>query len=120
MLGFQAQLVYDLNWRNKYRLALETSSFEDSINNDVPILLAGFTEVVKKYSNEGDYILDPFAGRCSSIYAGGVLGRHSLGIEINPVGWLYVNVKLNPAKKSNVVDRLFEVYGKRNYYSRAI
>lgn len=77
-------------------------------------------EVVKKYSNEGDYILDPFAGRCSSIYAGGVLGRHSLGIEINPVGWLYGNVKLNPAKKSNVVDRLFEVYGKRNYYSRAI
>ena len=56
-------------------------------------------EVVKKYSNEGDYILDPFAGRCSSIYAGGVLGRHSLGIEINPVGWLYGNVKLNPAKK---------------------
>lgn len=77
-------------------------------------------EVVKKYSNEGDYILDPFAGRCSSIYAGGVLGRHSLGIEINPVGWLYGNVKLNPADKADVVDRLFEVYGKRNYYKRAI
>ncbi|WP_417857775.1 DNA methyltransferase [Xanthomarina gelatinilytica] len=77
-------------------------------------------EVVKKYSKEGDYILDPFAGRCSSIYAGGVLGRHSLGIEINPVGWLYGNVKLNPADKEEVVDRLFEVYGKRNYYKRAI
>ena len=36
------------NWRNKYRLALESGSFEDSINKDVPILLAGFTEVVKK------------------------------------------------------------------------
>ena len=44
-----------LNWRNKYRLALETSSFEDSINNDVPILLAGFTEVVKKYSIPTNY-----------------------------------------------------------------
>jgi len=77
-------------------------------------------EVVKEYSNEGDYILDPFAGRCSSIYAGGVLGRHSLGIEINPVGWLYGNVKLNPADKEDVVDRLFEVYSKRNYYNRAI
>ena len=44
-----------LNWRNKYRLALETSSFEDSINNDVPILLAGFTEVVKKYSIPTSY-----------------------------------------------------------------
>ncbi len=44
-----------LNWRNKYRLALETSSFEDSINNDVPILLAGFTELVKKYSIPTSY-----------------------------------------------------------------
>jgi len=77
-------------------------------------------DVVNKYSNEGDYILDPFAGRSSSIYAGGVLGRHSLGIEINPVGWIYGSVKLNPANKDDVVDRLFEIYGKRNYYNRAI
>ena len=77
-------------------------------------------DVVNKYSKEGDYILDPFAGRSSSIYAGGVLGRHSLGIEINPVGWIYGSVKLNPADKDDVVDRLFEIYGKRNYYSRAI
>ena len=43
------------NWRNKYRLALESGSFEDSINKDVPILLAGFTEVVKKYSIPTSY-----------------------------------------------------------------
>lgn len=77
-------------------------------------------DVVNEYSNEGDYILDPFAGRSSSIYAGGVLGRHSLGIEINPVGWIYGSVKLNPADKDDVIDRLFEIYGKRNYYRRAI
>lgn len=77
-------------------------------------------DVVNKYSNVGDYILDPFAGRSSSIYAGGVLGRHSLGIEINPVGWIYGSVKLNPANKDDVIDRLLEIYGKRNYYKRAI
>lgn len=77
-------------------------------------------DVVNKYSKEGDYILDPFAGRSSSIFAGGVLGRYSLGIEINPVGWLYGAVKLNPANKDEVVDRLLEIYGKRNYYTRAI
>lgn len=77
-------------------------------------------EVIEKYSNLGDYILDPFAGRSTSIYAGGVLGRHSLGIEINPVGWLYGAVKLKPADKEDVIDRLFEIYGKRNYYNRAI
>jgi len=77
-------------------------------------------EIVKKYSKEGDYIIDPFAGRCSSIYAGGVLGRHSLGIEINPVGWLYGKVKLQPAEKKEVANRLLEIYSKRNYYKRAI
>ena len=73
-------------------------------------------EVVEKYSKEGDFIIDPFAGRCSSIFAGGVLGRNSLGIEINPVGWLYGTVKLSPAKKEDVVDRLLEIYGKRNEF----
>lgn len=73
-------------------------------------------DVVEKYSKEGDFIIDPFAGRCSSIFAGGVLGRNSLGIEINPVGWLYGTVKLSPAKKEDVVDRLLEIYGKRNEF----
>jgi len=76
-------------------------------------------EVVNKYSKEGDYIIDPFAGRCSSIYAGGVLGRTSLGIEINPVGWLYGSVKLRPADKDAVIDRLLEIYAIRNDYSEA-
>ena len=74
-------------------------------------------EVVEKFSKEGDYIIDPFAGRCSSIYAGGVLGRNSLGIEINPVGWLFGTVKLQPANQDDVIDRLLEVYGKRNEYT---
>jgi hypothetical protein len=77
-------------------------------------------EVVEKYSKEGDYIVDPFAGRCSSIYAGGVLGRSSLGIEINPVGWLYGTVKLQPADKEDVIDRLLEIYGNQNDYTEKI
>lgn len=77
-------------------------------------------DVVKKYSNEGDFIIDPFAGRGSSIYAGSVLGRTSLGIEINPVGWLYGSVKLNPADETEVKTRLLEIYSRRNEYSRTI
>lgn len=77
-------------------------------------------QVVNKYSNEGDFIIDPFAGRGSSVYAGSVLGRASLGIEINPVGWLYGSVKLSPADEDEVKDRVLEIYSRRNYYSRAI
>ncbi|SFD37754.1 DNA methyltransferase [Flavobacterium phragmitis] len=76
--------------------------------------------VVKKYSKKGDYIIDPFAGRGSSIFAGGVLERHSLGIEINPVGWLYGSTKLNPAEQQLVLDRLTFVYKLRNHYTKSI
>jgi len=73
-------------------------------------------EVVEKYSKPGDFILDPFAGRCSSIFAGGILGRNSLGIEINPLGWLYGKTKLSPAPKKQVIDRLLDIYNKREKF----
>lgn len=72
--------------------------------------------VVNKYSKPGDKILDPFSGRGSSIFAGSVLGRESTGIEINPLGWLYSNVKLHPARVSNVLTRLKEIYDLRENY----
>lgn len=75
-------------------------------------------KVVDKYSKPNDYILDPFAGRCSSVYAGGVLGRNSFGIEINPVGWLYGQTKLAPAKKEDVLDRLLDIYNGRDNYTK--
>lgn len=74
-------------------------------------------KVINEYSKAGNYILDPFAGRFSSVYAGGVLGRHSVGIEISPIGWLYGNIKLNPAPKENVKDRLLDVYNQRNDFA---
>jgi hypothetical protein len=63
-------------------------------------------EVVQKYSTPGQGILDPFAGRASSVYAAAATNRRSLGIEINPVGWLYGKVKLHPAPKARVLSRV--------------
>ena len=74
--------------------------------------------VIKKYSQKGDFVLDPFAGRFTSIYAGSVLNRNSIGIEINPVGWLFGCAKLQPAEEKDVILRLVEIYRKRNYYKR--
>jgi hypothetical protein len=60
-------------------------------------------EVVARYSQPGGAVLDPFAGRASSIYAAAAQGRTGYGIEINPVGWLYGIVKLAPAAKGRVL-----------------
>ena len=66
-------------------------------------------QVVAEFTRPGDAVLDPFAGRGSSVYAAAALGRQGLGIEINPVGWLYGGVKLGPGDKGRVLARLQEM-----------
>lgn len=65
--------------------------------------------IVQEYSQPGQGVLDPFAGRASSVYAAAATQRHSIGIEINPVGWLYGKVKLEPAPKASVLRRVENV-----------
>jgi hypothetical protein len=77
-------------------------------------------KTVNDYSNRGDYILDPFAGRFSSIFAGSIIGRKGLGIEINPVGWLYGKAKTRPAPLQTVLKRLETIHKNRHYYKRTI
>lgn len=65
--------------------------------------------VVREYTRPGERVLDPFAGRATSVYAGATMGRPSVGIEINDVGWLYGRVKLDPARQAEVLHRLRQV-----------
>src|SRR5260370_41234066 len=53
--------------------------------------------VIRSYSAEGDVVLDPFAGRGTSIFSAATQRRIAIGIEINPVGFLYARTKLRPA-----------------------
>lgn len=70
------------------------------------------SQVVVKYSKPGYRVLDPFAGRASSVFAAASENRIGLGIEINPVGWVYGKSKLNPAPKEKVLSRLKKVASK--------
>lgn len=65
--------------------------------------------VIEEHSKTGDAVLDPFAGRGTSLYAAAALGRESCGIEINPVGWVYGKTKLKPAKMKSVLGRLEQI-----------
>jgi len=66
-------------------------------------------QVVARYSRAGDTILDPFAGRGTSVFSAAVAGRSAIGVEVNPVGWIYSQTKLNPAPKELVLARMKEV-----------
>ncbi|MBL8076820.1 MAG: site-specific DNA-methyltransferase [Anaerolineales bacterium] len=66
-------------------------------------------QVIEKYSKPGQLVIDPFAGRASSIYAAATQGRHGLGVEINPLGWVYAQTKLKPAPLKSVESRLYSI-----------
>jgi len=68
-------------------------------------------KVVKRYTVEGDVVLDPFSGRGTSIFSAAVQGRSGIGIELNPVGWVYTRAKLAPASKGAVTSRLRKLSG---------
>jgi hypothetical protein len=66
-------------------------------------------EVVSRFTNPGDAVLDPFAGRGTAVFSAAHLDRSGYGVEISPVGWIYADVKLRPAAQSQVVRRLREL-----------
>lgn len=66
-------------------------------------------DVVHRHSSKGESVLDPFAGRASSVYAAAVQGRSGLGVEINPVGWIYGRAKLQTGTRTWVEKSLQRV-----------
>jgi hypothetical protein len=66
-------------------------------------------QVVARYTRPGDVVVDPFAGRGTAVFSAAHQGRYGLGVEVNPVGWVYAKAKLSPADKSRVVARISEI-----------
>lgn len=64
------------------------------------------SRVIKEYTDEHDVVLDPFAGRGTSLFAAAMTNRTGYGVEINPVGWVYGKAKLQTASKASVERRL--------------
>ena len=63
-------------------------------------------EVVQQHSRPGDLVLDPFAGRGTSLFSACTAGRPAVGVEISPVGFVYAAAKLRPAPKYEVLKSL--------------
>lgn len=72
--------------------------------------------VINRYSRPGEKVLDPFAGRGTSVFSAAYLQRVALGIEINPVGWLFGSVKLSPAPLQSTLKRLIAVSEASEHY----
>jgi len=65
--------------------------------------------VIAEHTRPGDIVLDPFAGRGTAVFSAAHQGRQGIGIEINPVGWVYGKTKLRPAARPEVTARFREI-----------
>jgi hypothetical protein len=74
--------------------------------------------VIAKYCKEGDTVLDPFAGRGTALYSAAISGRRALGVELNPVGWIYSRTKLAPASMDSVAARSAELQAVAHRYAK--
>jgi DNA methylase len=72
--------------------------------------------VIQRYSSKGDTVLDPFAGRGTALYSAVTAGRHALGMEVNPVGWIYSRTKLSPAEKDEVDGKILQLQAGAHRY----
>jgi hypothetical protein len=62
--------------------------------------------VIASFTEPGDVVVDPFAGRGTAVFSAAHQSRIGLGVEINPVGWTFAMCKLYPGKLDGVKARL--------------
>jgi hypothetical protein len=75
--------------------------------------------VIGNYCKEGDTVLDPFAGRGTALYSAAIAGRRALGVELNPVGWIYSRTKLAPASMESVAARAAQLQTVAHRYAKS-
>ena len=68
--------------------------------------------VVEEMCPPGGAVLDPFCGRGTAPFVAQATGRRALGMDVNPVAWVFADVKTNPEpdpakvlRRVNDVDR---------------
>ena len=66
-------------------------------------------DAVQKLTQRGETVLDPFCGRGNGPFTAAALGRPAVGIDINPVAWIFAEVKKQPAPPQMVIGRLNEI-----------
>lgn len=64
---------------------------------------------IKKYSREGDKILDPFSGRGTTVLESCILNRIGIGNDRNPLAYLLTRAKSNIPSKKRLTFRINEL-----------
>jgi len=76
--------------------------------------------LVKKYTKRGDLVVDPFGGCGTTLVESKVMGRPSIGVDINPVAVLITKVKTTPINPVKVEQNVINLKYKLGSYDRNV
>ena len=83
-------------------------AFSDKTRKDTSYITHGYhrypakfipqivSRLADKYTKEGDLIVDPFGGCGTTLVESKIMGRPSVGVDINPVAVLITKAKVTP------------------------
>jgi hypothetical protein len=99
------KLVYGSFWTNKQRYgnSIQEVSYRACFKPQLPDFF------LSKYSNIGDIVLDPFAGRGTTAIESALLGRIPISNDINPISKILTEPRLTPPTVQDISNRLSEI-----------
>lgn len=101
----QASSITELFQKTKIE---KSWSFSDKTRKDTAYISHGYhrypakfipqivSRLTEKYTKEGDLIVDPFGGCGTTLVESKIMGRKSIGVDINPVAVLITKAKITP------------------------
>lgn len=105
-------------------------SFSDKTRKDTAYITHGYhrypakfipqivSRLAEKYTNEGDLIVDPFGGCGTTLVESKVMGRPSVGVDINPVAVLITKAKITPIDPQKIEKAFAILKAKLDTYSK--
>ncbi len=124
----QANSITDLFQKIKIE---KSWSFSEKTRKDTAYITHGYhrypakfipqivSRLAQKYTREGDLIIDPFGGCGTTLVESKIMGRQSIGVDINPVAVLITKAKItsiNPQKieeNFNILKTKLENYSEK-------
>jgi DNA modification methylase len=119
MIALFSQIKTDKSW-----------SFADKTRKDTAYITHGYhrypakfipqivSRLAEKYTKEGDLIVDPFGGCGTTLVESKVMGRPSVGVDINPVAVLITKAKITPIDPQKIEKAFAILKTKLDTYSK--
>ncbi|MEA3464342.1 MAG: DNA methyltransferase [Patescibacteria group bacterium] len=82
----------------------------------IPQIVSRLSE---KYTKEGDLIVDPFGGCGTTLAEAKVIGRRSVGVDINPVATLITKAKKTPIKPAELEEQFLKIKEKIDFFNKS-